>query len=87
MLVSWVRVLEGRFRDPLVGRDLLLGCAVGALASLVACLTSWVPEVLGGPAALPTYSLWTLESLRGTIPSVVGILAVHTQMLLQIIFR
>jgi len=28
-LVSWTRVLRGRFRDPLVGRDILIGFAVG----------------------------------------------------------
>ena len=30
-LVSWVRMLDGRFRDPLVGRDLLIGCLSGVL--------------------------------------------------------
>jgi hypothetical protein len=29
MLVSWTRLLDGRFRDPLVGRDLLVGVAIG----------------------------------------------------------
>ncbi len=47
LLFSWSRVLAGRFRDPLVGRDLLvgiLGAAVMALleqASLL--LPSWIP--------------------------------------------
>ncbi len=30
VLVSWTRLLTGRFRDPLVGRDLLVGVALGA---------------------------------------------------------
>ncbi len=30
-LISWSRVLSGSFRDPLVGRDLLVGCVVGVL--------------------------------------------------------
>jgi serine/threonine-protein kinase len=30
LLVSWTRLLSGRFRDPLVGRDLLVGIALGA---------------------------------------------------------
>ena len=29
MLVSWVRLMGGRFRDPLVGRDLLIGALYG----------------------------------------------------------
>ncbi len=30
LLISWQRLLNGRFRDPLVGRDVLLGGLVGA---------------------------------------------------------
>jgi serine/threonine-protein kinase len=30
-LVSWSRLLAGRFRDPLVGRDVLVGCLAGDL--------------------------------------------------------
>ena len=28
-MISWVRLLYGRFRDPLVGRDVLVGCVYG----------------------------------------------------------
>ena len=35
VLVSWVRLLEGRFRDPLIGRDALLGVLAGSLLTLV----------------------------------------------------
>ena len=34
MLVSWTRLLAGRWGDPLVGRDVLLGVAVGAVVVL-----------------------------------------------------
>jgi hypothetical protein len=34
-LVSWSRAIDGRLRDPLVGRDLLIGIAVGALLQLL----------------------------------------------------
>jgi serine/threonine-protein kinase len=30
-LISWTRVLGGRWRDPLVGRDVLIGCTAGIL--------------------------------------------------------
>lgn len=33
VLVSWTRLLTGRVRDPLVGRDLLVGVALGAVLS------------------------------------------------------
>ena len=35
LLVSWQRLLSGRFRDPLVGRDLLLGGLAGAAYAVV----------------------------------------------------
>jgi serine/threonine-protein kinase len=34
MLVSWSRLIEGRWRDPLIGRDLLIGSAIGMAAQL-----------------------------------------------------
>lgn len=34
LLVSWNRVLMGRFRDPLVGRDLLIGAVAGLAMTL-----------------------------------------------------
>ena len=86
MLVSWVRVLEGRFRDPLVGRDLLIGCAAAALGVLLGRLSFWIPAMLGGVPALPQWSEWSLESLRGTVPAFVSIMGVHTTELLSIIF-
>jgi hypothetical protein len=42
VLVAWSRVFSGRWRDPLVGRDVLAGLALGAVAGLVAFVTAWV---------------------------------------------
>src|SRR5262245_5861997 len=33
MLVSWARLVAGSWRDPLVGRDVLIGCAAGAITA------------------------------------------------------
>jgi serine/threonine-protein kinase len=35
LLFSWTRLLSGRFRDPLVGRDLLIGTAFGGFVAVV----------------------------------------------------
>ncbi len=86
LLVSWVRILDGGFRDPLVGRDFLVGAAAGALLALVGRLRFWIPAALGGTSALPTYGHWTFEPLRGTVPAFASVMSVHTLALLEIIF-
>jgi serine/threonine-protein kinase len=47
VLVAWARLLAGEFRDPLVGRDLLVGCAAGPLLALVAIAGLLMPDWLG----------------------------------------
>jgi serine/threonine-protein kinase len=53
MLISWARALSGRWRDPLVGRDLLIGATIGAAASLIAPLRVVLPARLGIRGPLP----------------------------------
>jgi serine/threonine-protein kinase len=40
MLVSWTRLISGRWRDPLVGRDVLVGATAGAVLMVIAILTA-----------------------------------------------
>jgi serine/threonine-protein kinase len=47
MLISWARLLGGRLRDPLVGRDLLVGAAAAVLIEIVR-----VPAIRSMAAAL-----------------------------------
>jgi hypothetical protein len=59
LLISWNRFLAGRFRDPSVGRDLLVGAAVGVwFFPVLESLTVLTPEWL-----IPVYPFWK------TIPS------------------
>jgi len=51
-LVTWTRLLAGEFRDPLVGRDLLVGCAAGTLLAVVALMSFLLPGWLGVPSGL-----------------------------------
>ena len=51
-LIAWSRLLEGRLTDPLVGRDLLIGCLAG-LGSLAAGGVFPIIALLGGKP-LPT---------------------------------
>ena len=52
-LVSWSRLLAGGFRDPLVGRDVLFGCLLGAFAIASVRLGWHVPSWLGHPPLQP----------------------------------
>jgi serine/threonine-protein kinase len=49
-IVSWERLLAGRVRDPLVGRDLLLGTLLGAALALLHKLEVVTCEALALPA-------------------------------------
>lgn len=53
-IISWNRVLAGGFRDPLVGRDILIGAVFGL--GIIVCqfyFTNLVPQWLGHPPAIP----------------------------------
>ena len=61
VLISWSRVLSGSFRDPLVGRDILIGCTMGAAIELIRLGTRALPEWTGSGsahAALPWPTPW-----------------------------
>jgi hypothetical protein len=77
LLFSWSRLLSGQFRDPLVGSDLLIGVAFGALMGIIRetffALPAWfnLPglsprgfdrSTLGGPLELAGAVLTTLGS-------------------------
>lgn len=46
-LISWTRLLSGRFRDPLVGRSLLVGGLFGAFWTLIGHVDVLLPGWLG----------------------------------------
>jgi serine/threonine-protein kinase len=52
-IVSWTRVVAGRFRDPLVGRDILIGGLLGVALVLGQALQNVFPTWLGLPPPLP----------------------------------
>jgi serine/threonine-protein kinase len=52
-MVSWSRVLAGRFRDPLVGRDVLVGCTFVSVLSVVFGVAFWIAERFGIVGVVP----------------------------------
>ena len=53
VLISWTRLLSGRIRDPLVGRDLLVGILSGAAIAVFALLTIQARGWFGGVSEAP----------------------------------
>lgn len=53
VLIAWSRAVEGRFRDPLLGQQLLIGCMTGVLVWLVCCGTYAVLASLTGDTEPP----------------------------------
>ena len=50
-IISWTRVLNGRWRDPLVGRDVLYGVILGLFVCLVYGVRFHLEGRFGGPPA------------------------------------
>ena len=46
-IVSWSRLLAGGYRDPLVGRDLLIGTVIGASLIVIAGISRIAPNWIG----------------------------------------
>jgi hypothetical protein len=64
MLVGWSRLLAGSFRDPVVGRDLLVGCVVGVAYVLLSRIP--LASLLDAPQVRPATGNWLLEGV-GTL--------------------
>jgi len=47
LIISWSRLLAGDFRDPLVGRDLLIGTVIGASLIVVLGISRIAPNWIG----------------------------------------
>jgi serine/threonine-protein kinase len=67
LIISWTRLIAGRFRDPLVGRDILVGALGFTGLSLVLLLTTRVQTWMGGPAERPEFLPRSLEGMRQTV--------------------
>ncbi len=87
-LVSWVRLLDGRFRDPIVGRDVLVGTVQGVGVAFVFYLARMVPLWLGGAPPRPDLPHHPAEllALRGVRESVAELIAVQINIATHILY-
>ncbi len=62
-LIGWARFIDGRWADPLVGRDLLIGCSAGVLSRLLETIPQALaerPETIENNIVLPHSSVLAL---------------------------
>lgn len=52
-VISWNRLLAGDFRDPLVGRDILIGIFTALFAMILAAQRTFLPLLFGEPPPAP----------------------------------
>jgi hypothetical protein len=71
-LVSWSRLLAGNFRDPVVGRDVLVGCFLAPFSPAIERLGAFVVALLGYPPPQPSTGpqLWVFLGARAIVADV-----------------
>ena len=57
ILISWTRMISGRFRDPLVGRDVLVGIVAAIGVAFLRFAYYLLPPLAGSPAPAPRASI------------------------------
>ncbi len=65
VLISWTRLLSGDWRDPLVARDTLIGCAFGILLVCVSSFARYFVLPLLGYIELAKPSTFAFDSVLG----------------------
>ena len=76
-LISWSRFLGGDLRDPLLGRDVLIGGAYGIAILLTRHLSVILPPLLGRPLRMPAVNSPLLyehgfDGARGFVPLLIN---------------
>ena len=72
VLVTWTRLLAGELRDPLVGRDVLVGCASGTILAAIGIASLRLPEALALPSDMVFADVYGMAyGLQGVVPLLV----------------
>ena len=98
LIISWSRLLAGGFRDPMVGRDILIGSLLGFGHTLSICLINITSKWAGKPTGhINNINPKTLEGGRSVITSllttglvqwfIIGVGVLFILLLLYILLR
>jgi serine/threonine-protein kinase len=86
-LISWARLIGGKIRDPLVGRDVLIGTAYGVLLALFESSDNLLLPLFGGlPPEPGTPSMETLLGIRPVLGFVMAYTWIYVLYALGIFF-
>jgi len=70
-LIGWARLISGKIRDPLVGRDILIGTTYGVLLGVFESADNILVPLFGGSPPQPgTPSMASLMGVRPTVGSI-----------------
>jgi serine/threonine-protein kinase len=72
-LISWTRVLAGDWRNPMVGRDVLIGTTLGLVMGASALCEAWLVSRTGGEQGVALIDPLTLGGLKGVIATLTGV--------------
>ncbi len=88
LLISWSRLLKGDFRDPMVGRDVLMGVLLGIILGNLNGSVSFFAELLGIPhKSFPEhYYPFSLNGISGSLSDLSETVAMFTGGGLMILF-
>lgn len=84
VIIAWSRLLAGDFRDPLVGRDILIGALFGVALILNNNLADLVPKWLGWPPNIPFFDAHKLLGARYFMTEMAGL--IRSSLFLSFIF-
>lgn len=86
-LIGWARLVSGKIRDPVVGRDVLIGTAYGVLLGAFESADNIVLPLLGGLSPLPgAPSMESLLGVRLTLSSIFAYTWVNVLFSLAVFF-
>ena len=63
-LIAWSRLLEGKWRDPLVGQSVLIGIVAGSLSVLAVNVGRWIPSLFGSSPYPGSSAAWYTQANR-----------------------
>ncbi len=96
-LISWSRLIAGRVRDPMVGRDVLIGVLAGVAYALLGTATRYAQALATGTEPGPSWGVFPyVKSMRHTIAHLLdapvlsmyfGFLTIVLLVLMTTIFR